>query len=179
MLVYSAQEMLNEWKLRTQMVNYHRDCLVEREDGIDLDGVLLKKLNDIYERLLVEAPAEYLPVYDVAEDCKISVGADGVAHLLLPESCVRVLELKLSSWTHSLAKFEKPDSPLARLQESEWTRAGALHPVGVLGHRCLHVYSVRNGVEERVDKLLVVCRKDADSFEFAPNLWEYFMKKDY
>ncbi len=176
MLVYTSKEMLNEWKLRTQMVNYHRDCIVEREDGIDLDAVLLKKLNDIYERLLVEAPVEFLPVYDVAEDCVLSVNADSSAKVVLSEACVRVLELKLTSWERSVTEFAKADSRLAKLQESEWTRAGALHPVCVEGHRCLHVYSVKEGVTTKVERLLAVCRRDMDTFEFAPVLWDYFMK---
>lgn len=176
MLTYSSKEMLNEWKLRTQMVNFHRDCIVEREDGIDLDAVLLKKLNDIYERLLVEAPIEFLPVYDVAEDCALMVRADWSARVVLPETCVRVVEVKLSSSDRSLTEFVKPDTRLAKMQASEWTRAGALHPVCVEEHRCLDIYSLKEGVESKIDKLLAVCRKDADTFEFSPVLWEAFMK---
>ena len=55
---YSLEEMLEEWKTRKMLLPGRRDCTVERDDGIDLDAVLVREIEAAYDRLLREAPTE-------------------------------------------------------------------------------------------------------------------------
>lgn len=57
---YSLEEMLEEWKTRKMLLPGRRDCTAERDDGIDLDAVLVREIEAAYDRLLREAPTEWL-----------------------------------------------------------------------------------------------------------------------
>ena len=43
LLSFSQSEMLEEWKMRKGLFSGLRDCTAERDDGVDVDGVLLRE----------------------------------------------------------------------------------------------------------------------------------------
>lgn len=66
MINLSEDEMLDLWKTRIGLMQARRDCTIEREDGIDLDGELLVEIQQWYATLLATAPVEWLPTEDLA-----------------------------------------------------------------------------------------------------------------
>ena len=62
MITLTKAEMLEEWKKRKGFYSGVRSCDVEREDGVDLDGVLQREMDDWYNKMLREAPSEMLPI---------------------------------------------------------------------------------------------------------------------
>lgn len=69
MITLTKAEMLEEWKKRKGFYSGVRSCDVEREDGVDLDGVLQREMDDWYNKMLREAPSEMLPIENIAKDC--------------------------------------------------------------------------------------------------------------
>lgn len=166
MLSFSVPEMLREWKLRKGFVDGRRDCSVERDDGIDLDALLKRQIDAWYERLLAEAPTEWLPVSDIAADCQTEASERGVT-VYLPEDCVRVVEVKMPDWHRSVCHIERDGSEIARRQASEWLRAGRERPVAIAGHRCLYLFPSSGGDAVLPDKLLAVCRPPQGNYRFS------------
>lgn len=52
MITLTKAEMLEEWKKRKGFYSGVRSCDVEREDGVDLDGVLQREMDDWYNKML-------------------------------------------------------------------------------------------------------------------------------
>ena len=50
MITLTKAEMLEEWKKRKGFYSGVRSCDVEREDGVDLDGVLQREMDDWYNK---------------------------------------------------------------------------------------------------------------------------------
>ena len=107
LLSFSQSEMLEEWKMRKGLFSGLRDCTAERDDGVDVDGVLLREIDSWYARLLAEAPIDCLPVEDVASECTVEIGADLRVDVALPSRCVRLVSMKMKSWQEAVSQFEK------------------------------------------------------------------------
>lgn len=173
MLRYTAAEMLKEWKLRKGYDIGRKDCTLVRDDGVDLDSFLMTEIKMRYERLLSDAPAEMVPVSDIADDCAVEIGNDLSARIILPSNCVRVLELKMPSWRNPVTEFAAPDSAIAIRQRSQWLRGGTENPVCIARHRCIDAYSVASPAETVPAAVLAVCRPEMSVFLFADRAWEY------
>lgn len=138
----SEQEMLALYKTMTHLTEVRRDCVVERDDGIDLDGWLTLRLQQWYAELLTTAPVEWLPVEDVRADVTMSVDTCGVVTATVPPQCVRPVEWRLEGWNTSVTHFMSPQDPLVRLQLNPWTRGNACHPAATDHGDHLVLYSV-------------------------------------
>lgn len=170
---YSRAEMLEEWKKRRGFYSGVRTCEVEREDGVDLDGVLQREMDNWYGRLLREAPAEMLPVEDVAGECETEVDSRRVVAITLPARCVRALDVRLEGWKSVVTRFAAPDSLEAEAQRSEWTQAGIERPVVVEGVRQLTAYSAPATGDVKVARLRGVCRPADGSYSFRSDAWTW------
>ena len=129
LLSFSQSEMLEEWKMRKGLFSGLRDCTAERDDGVDVDGVLLREIDSWYARLLAEAPIDCLPVEDVASECTVEIGADLRVDVALPSRCVRLVSMKMKSWQEAVSQFEKEGGMLALRQANAWLRGGVCNPV--------------------------------------------------
>lgn len=161
MITLTKAEMLEEWKKRKGFYSGVRSCDVEREDGVDLDGVLQREMDDWYNKMLREAPSEMLPIENIAKECPATVDARRAVTVDLPARCVRVLALRLDCWAADVTQFSAPGSDDAEAQRSEWTQAGTERPVVVAGVRRLTAYSAAATDKASIASLLAVCRPSA------------------
>lgn len=169
--VYTQQEMLAEWKLRCGYVNGRRECTVERDDGIDIDSILLRRIDDAYARLLREAPPSLLPVADVAAECTPAIKYTGCISIALPGHCVRVLCIDFAGWQRPAIPVSA-DSPTARLQSVDWLRGGASCPVCVdEGDGTLTVFGGDSLNTVSPFRLMAVVRPDDGTYRFSVGLW--------
>ena len=116
MITLTKAEMLEEWKKRKGFYSGVRSCDVEREDGVDLDGVLQREMDDWYNKMLREAPSEMLPIENIAKDCPATVDARRAVTVDLPARCVRALALRLDCWAADVTQFAAPGSDDAEAQ---------------------------------------------------------------
>lgn len=114
MITLTKAEMLEEWKKRKGFYSGVRSCDVEREDGVDLDGVLQREMDDWYNKMLREAPSEMLPIENIAKDCPATVDARRAVTVDLPARCVRVLALRLDCWAADVTQFAAPGRMMQR-----------------------------------------------------------------
>ena len=138
----SEHEMLAMYKTMTHLTEVRRDCVVERDDGIDLDAWLTLLLQKWYAELLTTAPVEWLPVEDVSADVTVTVSEQGVVTATVPSRCVRPVEWRLAGWRMSVTSFLSPQDPQTRLQLNPWTRGNTCHPAAIDHGNQLVLYSV-------------------------------------
>ena len=138
----SEQEMLALYKTMTHLTEVRRDCVVERDDGIDLDAWLTLLLQQWYAELLTTAPVEWLPVEDVSADVTVTTDGHGVVTATVPPQCVRPVEWRLEGWHTSVTSFMSPQDPLVKLQLNPWTRGNACRPAAIDHGDHLVLYSV-------------------------------------
>ncbi len=166
MMDLSEQQMLALYKTMTHLDEVRRDCTIERDDGIDLDGWLALRLQQWYAQLLETAPAEWLPVEDVKAQVALAVDACGVARATVPAQCVRPVEWRLAGWHSSVVSFMSPRDPQVRLQHNPWTRGSACRPAAIDYGDHLLLYSVPDGGEARVDVARCVVRPADGHYRF-------------
>ena len=82
------EEMLELWKTRLRLLPARRDCTIERDDGIDIDQVLLLDIKEWYAWLLWHGDASLLPVEDLSGDVSPQIDDEGVVTVLLPSVSV-------------------------------------------------------------------------------------------
>lgn len=131
MMRLTGGELLALWKTHLRLDDVRRDCVVERDDGIDLDAWLMQHINRWYSRLLSTAPAEWLPVDDVKADVTLTLLSDGAVRASVPAQAVRPVEWQLDSWSRSVTEFAAPGSEDDKRQALPWLKGGACHPVAV------------------------------------------------
>lgn len=162
----SEQEMLALYKTMTHLTEVRRDCVVERDDGIDLDGWLTLRLQQWYAELLIIAPVEWLPVEDVSADVTLTVDAHGVVMATVPAQCVRPVEWCLSGWHTSVTRFLSPQDPEVRLQHNPWTRGNACRPAAIDHGNHLLLYSVTPGTVPTITLARCVVRPADGRYRF-------------
>ncbi len=131
MLILTEDEMLNLWKLKKLMIPTRRDCAIERDDGIDIDQLLLLDIRGWYAALLAKGEAYLLPTADLSEHIVLTPINGNTSKFILPSNCCRPLELKLSTWNQSVFDFHAPNSFIAKSQRNEYMRAGEAYPICV------------------------------------------------
>lgn len=109
-MIYTEDELLQEWERRIGLLEQDCGCVVSHHDGGALQAALRSRLRSWYATLLLEAPPELLPVRDVAaEVTNVYTDASGVMHVQLPADCGQVLAVKLRGWTRPATRLLSPD----------------------------------------------------------------------
>ena len=164
MLTLSRAQMLALWKQVLRLDTPRRDCVVERDDGIDLDAWLMTIIDTWYARLLATAPVEWVPVEDVAAEVTLTLEPDGVVAAVPPVQAVRPVEWKLRGWKHSVTAFAAPDSLEAAVQRNPFTRGAVCNPAAVDHGNRLLLFSAPDANTPRLDVARCVVRPADGSF---------------
>ena len=134
------------WRRVMHLDPVRRECMVERDDGIDLDDLLRIHLRQWYAHLLRTAPVAWLPVEEMRAEVSVSADNEGVVTVLLPARCVRPVEWQLAGWERSVTAFALAGDPAAVKEQSPWTRSGQCRPAAVVYDNRLLLYSLPEGV---------------------------------
>lgn len=165
-LTYNSTEILNLWKTIMHLEPVRRDCMIERDDGIDIDALLTLHIRQWYAQLLETAPAEWLPIEDVKNDCRLNLGNDQVVTATLPPQCVRPVEWKLKGWQHSVTHFLKPGDPEAIVQQCEWTRGRSHCPAVIDMGNTMQLFSAASNSLPTLEVARCVVRPADDIYRF-------------
>ena len=175
-------EMLELWKKRLRLLPVRRDCSIERDDGIDVDEVLLLDIREWYAQLLATGKVAWLPVDDLHSEVSCDVDDEGVVTAMLPPSCVRPVEWRLKGWECSVVQFFQPGSLKAMCQRNVYLRGDVCSPVAVLHDDRLMLYSVEPGEAAEVVKARCVVRPADGSYRFseaAMSTMHDYLRKTY
>lgn len=166
MMKMSEQEMMNLWKLRTGIMPLRQGCTIEREDGIDVEFLSFLDMREWYANLLKEAPIDWLPCREMKDELSLKVDTDNVGCISLPEGCIRPVRIKLASWQRGVEQFWEATTPVAMLQENNYSRGNAANPVIITESQALRLY-VCSGAEERIENAMCIAYPKDGSYEFA------------
>ena len=142
MLNLNESEMLALCKRVMNLEPCRRDCVVEREDGIDIDEWIMMRASSWYARLLMDGPLAWLPTQDIKDTVAVTNCGNGVVMAVYPSVFVRPVEWQLEGWHHSVSHFALPDDTIDMLQHNPWTRGGACNPVAVDHGNWMLLYSI-------------------------------------
>lgn len=158
-MVYSYDEMVELWLLHRYHETARTDAQVVRADGIDLRRLAADEMRSWFMNLLDTAPRELLDPDDLSDVAPVPGRlADGRLALTLPESCRRVVGVRLAGWERSATILTDRESAAVRRQCSPMSRAGSHCPVAVVdGRRLIMSPSELPEVEE-----LLVCLAPAE-----------------
>ena len=165
----SEAQMLQLWKQVSHLETPRRDCVVEWDDGIDMDALLLTHIKQWYAHLLNTAPAALLPTEDVKDELRLDVGSSGMVITSLPSRCVRPVSVKLSSWKQCVTQFLDPCSHEAMLQLNEWTRGGDCCPA-IIDYGFQLLMTAGQQSQPIVEMALAVVRPADGSYRFHASL---------
>lgn len=158
----TQSQMLTLWRQQRLLEPIRHDAVVTRDDGIDLDAVLLPEMELWYDNLLRNGPLEQLVTHDISSNFSPKFYDDCSASITLPENVVRVINVKMSEWRHGV-KPVLPGSPEAVRQAHPFTRATVHAPVAVLDDRNLRLYPANK--TDSLTELTCVVRNEGE-YEF-------------
>lgn len=161
-------QMLKLWKLIMHLQPMHRDCTIEREDGVDVDSLLLLEMGCWYAHLLETAPVEWLPVDDVKGMCRLAMSDNGVVTATMPWHCVRPVEWKLKGWKRSVTTFLQPDAPAALAQFNEWTQGGCHCPAIINNGATMQLFSTPKNSSPSLELARCIVKPLDGSYVFSP-----------
>lgn len=95
---FTSSEMLRLWRVAAGLEPLRADCTVEIVEGIDTDAMILNRMRAWYLKLLDTAPAQLLPVADIAPDLHLAHAPGGAATATMPARARRIIDIRLSSW---------------------------------------------------------------------------------
>ena len=120
---------------------------VEHDDLNDIftnntDEEMKQAIETAAQQLLLTAPAQMLLPQRVMTSLNVNGAqdydaiqtqfADGHGCLVIPDDWLRLVALKLKSWTGTLTGLMDPDSKEAQMQASRWTRGTPQKPRGMI-----------------------------------------------
>ena len=150
LLHLTRPEMLDLWRQHRAFDPLRHDASVVRQDGIDIDSLLVAEMEKWYLDLLLTAPTTLLKVADIAASVMLTPADDsGGTVISLPPDIVRVVDVRLSSWvaparvvtSHAgLPAVPLHHAAVARRQLHPYTRATAAMPVAVFDGSSLRLY---------------------------------------
>ena len=152
----TSEEMLEMVKRQNLLSPQRRDCVLERDDGIDMDDYLQERIDRWYAEQLLTADTALLPLEDVKQDVTLSVSDDGVVSATLPPHVVRPVEFKLAGWGRAVTRFLRHDDPACALQHNPFTRGRSDAPAAIDYGDHLSLFSATSGGSALTRALCVV-----------------------
>jgi len=159
-----------------ELMENDSDFLRKSTDEMNLTRVIVDKIGYALQHIFENAPLDKLDdsvfeVYSAADlASKFSIDADLIGHVKLPTDLLRIIEARLSSWSH----FPIPESDTSQvylMQQDTYARGSWDRPVNILTYngkqRMLEMYCAKT----QQDTLnFVFIRKPAASSYSADNL---------
>lgn len=132
-------DLVKEMRIAMDEVKHDDDNDIFSDDS---DEEMKQAIETAAQQLLMQAPAQMLlperVVVSLNETGKQDYDAiqtqytDGHGCLVIPDDWLRLVVLKLKSWSSSLTSLMDPDSKEAQMQASRWTRGTPQKPKGMI-----------------------------------------------
>jgi len=177
---YSEEELLEMMMERLGV--YVEPCGVEitSQQGENLQRSLRQRLRARYLQLLETGNPELLPVRDISMQSGTFGKVDGgVGVIELPDSVLRVVEVKMAEWPVGVCRFEDVASVEGeRVRYNPYSRSVSRPRVLKQGHR-LWLYNV-NGTDGRLmaERLIVVMQPTEGVYEMDERCVEEIVRDE-
>lgn len=132
-------DLVKEMRIAMDEVKHDEDNDIFADDS---DEEMKQAIETAAQQLLLQAPAQMLLPERVVVSLNDAGGqdydaiqtqyTDGHGCLVIPDDWLRLVVLKLKSWSSSLTSLMDPDSKEAQMQASRWTRGTPQKPRGMI-----------------------------------------------
>lgn len=165
---YTEEEMLSLFKLRAGLLTTDCGCTISRQDGIDIDKMLIADIRRWYASLLLTAPEALLPIENLASSAITEWDEqESIATITLPPRGVRLLGVRLKTMQREITTFCAPGSYEDRLYSSHEVRTYASYPVAILSGRTLIILGCKSG---ELQTLRMITAPDDNTYTLHPSL---------
>lgn len=157
-ITLNDSELVSKWRLyHYREPDLRLSASVQREDGIDMDAILLLEAQQWYDQFLSNGPEDLLPVREAHDTELLLEGEQRDSWKVVLTTVVRrVVRVKLDVWLRSAEPLTDLDSAEARMQLSPMTCGGMHHPVATFSDGVLRLYSAPAEAEPELKELVVV-----------------------
>jgi hypothetical protein len=145
---FSEAQLLERRRTLAGLEPLRTDCTIECVDGIDVDTLLKQQLRQWYLDLLDKGDLRQLALQDVASQLTLLCRSDGGADITLPETCRRLIAIRMGTWLHEAEVVKAADAKrrLAMVGNS-YCRPGVNTPLAVdFGGGRITVYPAEPGM---------------------------------
>lgn len=179
-MLYSRQQLLEQWMLRKYMIPLRTDCNVSRADnGIDYESMASIEMTDWYLNLLDTADPGLLDPVDIADEtASVYHPSRKVLEITLPDNCRRVVSLSIKGHATPVVPVAY-GSAEARLQQSEYSCGGSIMPVAVATGGKLYVYAAdTEGNPPQITSIMAVTVPPDGFFRMNPRALSTITKSE-
>lgn len=152
-----------------ELMENDSDFLRESEDEKNLTRIIIDKIGYALQYVIENAPLSKLDsdVFEdqTADDVDFSISEDLVGKVKLPDDILRIIEARLSSWSH----FPVPESDRSQaylMQQDDYARGTWDRPVNILTYngkdRMLEMYCARTSADTL--NLVFIRKPDSESY---------------
>lgn len=170
-ITLTDSEMLTLWKLRSLLEPLGTGAETVCADGIDIDTLLRRRIDDWYYTCLATAPVDSLPLTELSATLTARRTTDGAGAVSLPEGLLRVASVELEGWERPATVTDDPQSALALAQSNPYSRGRCSVPVAVAFTRSstLLLYTPPEG-EIRIRSLKAVMRPPEGTYTLTDRM---------
>lgn len=133
------------------------------------EACMAARLECAYARAVSEAPADEMPLTDIASRLTLAVSTDGAARTELPRGVLRIVSVECSGW-YAPARIATPaDTTLIARQTNIYSRGTPWQPVAIVYPQHMLLYGCT--AADTVSRCMAVVAPEPDSgFTLTPAL---------
>lgn len=165
----TEQEMLNYWKTKLRLNPVRKGCIIEREDGIDLDEVIIQRMREWYANILATAPWDKLPIKDLTDSLNYTISPNLVVRVELPQHVIEPIEWKMESWKRASTTFYQPDCYMSSLQYNFYSRGRSAKPIMIRLTQHVIIYTAAHS-SDTIIRALCTVRPTDGTYQLAESL---------
>lgn len=165
-----TSELLQLWKLHHGYSPERNDCVITRNDGTDIDAILLEQIRSWYIKSLSEIPIDLLPCSDITDSLNLQPIDKSSAWSALPDNCFRVASVTATQWGKPALIVTDLSSAEAQAQSNPFSRADKEHPAAIVNSNTITFFPAPESVESLSVKAVLMPDKDATEYPFTPVL---------
>ena len=163
-----------------ELMENDSDFLRESEDEKNLTQIIVDKVGYALQYVIANAPLDKLDDSELSTPTSAETGSGNFAvdsqtleaTFKIPTDCLRIIEARLSSWTHAPIPV-RSSSPVALMQQDEYAKGSWDRPVNVLtygsdGRRSLKMYCARATTDTLV--FVFIRKPDTSTISLSTNI---------
>lgn len=151
-----VDDLINDVRITLDENVPESSYLFESSDNLELDDIIRSKLVDAVRLVFEDAPLSHLEPTAYSATSAQETFADGSGLIVLPEDFLRLIGLKLETWSRAVHLIQAPSSSFDLMQHNKYVRGSHIKPVCVFGHndageRAIYYYTAGKDAEGAYD----------------------------
>lgn len=129
-----VDDLINDVRITIDENVPESSYLFETTDNLELDDIIRNKLIDAVRLVFEDAPLSQLEPTNYDTSSAQETFSDGSGLIVLPEDFLRLVGLKLETWSRVVSSVHIPESATDLMQHNKYVRGSHIKPRCVFGH---------------------------------------------